>query len=380
MSRPSLILFREPWLGESFLENISQNSSVRWRRSYRRQGGFWVGTMDIPADRRVGIEELERVWFNGGLMKRFKEATGSTVTWEGIVWEVELTRDGVKRSRSVADVWNASRVIGRDESGDPLDTGWYTNQASINRYLRRELILTVDRATSAQAIAEAQNVLIESAEAWPQRKQFGKDLEDGVRVTVVGDVFTANNRYVSISSPGTTDTVSDHIADILITDCDLLAPTSIAVNSVSIYTGYLMPIRAWDKLLELTEMGDGTRPYTITVGLGGRVAYAPASNIPKYLWRGKKRGFGYTGGDIDPWAARTGVLRDETTPPGAPLPGSFLLSRQDEWLAEVEMSIGQDFPTLKPENFDEDEIAARYQSELEWLRKFEAGELDDETR
>jgi hypothetical protein len=72
-------------------------------------------------------------------------------------------------------------------------------------------------------------------------------------------------------------------------------------------------------------------------------------------------------------------LRDETTPPGAPLPGSFLLSRQDEWLAEVEMSIGQDFPTLKPENFDEDEIAARYQSELEWLRKFEAGELDNET-
>jgi hypothetical protein len=232
MSRPSLMLFREPWLGEAFLENISQNAAIRWQRSYRRQGGFWVGTLDIPADRRVSIEQLERVWFNGGLMKRFKEATGSTVTWEGVVWEVELTRDGVKRSRSVADVWNASRVIGRNESGDPLDSGWYTNQASINRYLRRELILTVDRATSAQAIAEAQNVLVESAEAWPQRKQFGKDLEDGVRVTVVGDVFTANNRYVSVASPGTTDTVSDHITSILTTDCDLLKPTSITANSV----------------------------------------------------------------------------------------------------------------------------------------------------
>lgn len=380
MPRPSLMLFREPWLNESFLENVSQNPSIRWRRSYRRQGGFWVGTLEIPADRRVPIEELERVWFSGGLMKRFREATGSAVTWEGVVWEVEITRDGVKRSRSVADVWNATRVIGVDENGDSLDTGWYTNQASINRYLRRELILTIDQATSAQAVAEAQNILVESAEAWPQRKQFGKDLEDGLVVTVVGDVFTGNNRYVSVAVPGSTGAASTHISSILTTDCDLLKPTSIATNSVTIYTGYDIPVRAWDKILELTEMGDGTRPYAITVGLGGQVAYGPASNSPKYLWRGKKRGFGYTGGEIDPWAARTGVLRDETTPPGAPLPGSFLLSRQDEWLAEVEMSIGQEFPTLKPENFDEDEIAARYESELEWLRKLEAGELDNETR
>lgn len=380
MPRPTLMLFREPWLGESFIENVSQNPEIRWQRSYRRQGGFWTGVLDIPAGKRAPIEALEYTWFNGGLMKRFKEVTGSATTWEGVVWEVEITRNGVKRSRSVADVWNASKVIGRNENGNPLDTGWYTNQASINRYLRRELILTVDRMTSAQAIAEAQTVLVESAEAWPQRKQFGQDLEDGLRVTVVGDVFTANNRYVSVAVPGTTGTVSSHIASILTTDCDLLKPTSIATNGVTIYTGYNLPIRAWDKILELTEMGDGTRPYTVTVGLSGQVTYGPASNIPKYLWRGKKRGFGYTGGDADPWAARPGVLRDETTPPGAPLPGSFLLSRQDEWLAEVEMSIGQEFPTLKPENFDDDEIAARYQSELEWLRKLEAGELDDETR
>lgn len=380
MPRPNLMLLTEPWLGEAFIQNVSQNPNIRWRRSVRRQGGFWEGTLDIPAGGSTTIDELEDIWFSSGLMKRFRETTGSTVTWEGVVWEVEITRDGVKRTRSVADVWNATRVVGRDQSGNPLDTGWYTNQASINRYLRRELILTVDRATLAQAQAEAQSVLVESSEAWPQRKQFGDNLEDGLRVTVVGDVFTANNRYVSVTSPGTTAAVSAHISSILSTDCDLLSATAVATNSVVIYTGYLMPIRAWDKIIELTEMGDGTRPYTISVGSRGQVSYGPASNIPKYLWRGKKRGFGYTGGSADPWAARPGVLRDETTPPGSPMPGSFLLSRQDEWLAEVEMSIGQDFPTLKPESFDEDEIAARYQSELEWLKKLEAGELEDETR
>lgn len=85
-----------------------QNSAVGWRRSIRAVGGFWQGSFYLTSE-QMGASALRNA-FDNWLAFHVEERLGSAVTWEGLVYELELTHEGVRQRRSLDLVQNAART------------------------------------------------------------------------------------------------------------------------------------------------------------------------------------------------------------------------------------------------------------------------------
>lgn len=80
----------------------------RYQRSTRAVGGFWTGTFDIDgADVQPG--QL-REWFDTWLGCVLKEFTGGLVTWEGLVYAMNLVLDGAEYHISLEPEWFHNRI------------------------------------------------------------------------------------------------------------------------------------------------------------------------------------------------------------------------------------------------------------------------------
>lgn len=71
-----------------------------WTRSIRAVGGFWEGTFTIRSGDMLRM-------FDEWLGNHVVETAGGMTTWEGIIYEMELTYNGVVRRRSFLDMSNA---------------------------------------------------------------------------------------------------------------------------------------------------------------------------------------------------------------------------------------------------------------------------------
>ena len=355
MSKLGLILRVPPQKGTDALFSFG-NFASRYRHSIRWQGGFWEATWEFRRDDKAGITAAYlREWFENYLYYRVEERAGNAVTWEGLVWDMTLTLNGYKERRSVGDVWNAIKCQYVDTSNAAQDTGWSINQSSIDRYERRELILRLSNKESADADARVATVLTEAREAWARVIDINVAEPDSLRVTAVGDIYTANNRYVTAA---TGSTIADHITNIIGTDCDRLTAGQVATNSIAAQS-FDMPRRGWDALLELTQIGDASgNPYRLWVTPTGLIHYQQADNSPAFYWYGRSRGLQIIG-DVSPWAIQPGVIRNLTSRPSLPIPGSFLADSRDSWVQAVEISTGLTAPILLPDVRQSDSLFRR---------------------
>lgn len=340
--------------------------TTRYRHSSRMQGGYWMASWHFSPDDN-DIEYMER-WFRNRLGHLMTERAGGTRTWHGVIWSMDLAINGWKERRSLETLWNAIKTIYTDTDGNEQETSWYTNATSIARYGRREYIITMDEVTAAQAEAEAQSMLVETADPWPRLLAVGRNIEDGLTVEAVGEVFTANNKYVT-AGDDTDDNVSTYIQEIISTDCEFLTVGNIATNTTQVRKSFPTPIRVWDALLQLTMTGNGSTPYTIQVDIDGLMHYQPADSTPVYHWNGANKGLTTVLGNHQPWHVRPGVVRNMTRHKTTTIPGSFLTDGRDSWVAEVSMSDGQEQPQLKPFEFDEEEIERAIEQALRWMEE-----------
>lgn len=92
--------------GNGGLWSITNRIRDTWKRSTRAEGGYWLGTCDYTGTRDELLE-----MFLEGMMREVREDSGGLVTWQGYISEMELTLDGIKYVRSMANMANAVKVI-----------------------------------------------------------------------------------------------------------------------------------------------------------------------------------------------------------------------------------------------------------------------------
>ena len=76
-----------------------------WKRSTRLQGGFWQGSLSL----RGNINDLIAPFYDW-LGYHLNERTGSTTTWEGMIYELELAHGGSRRKRTLDLMYNAVKA------------------------------------------------------------------------------------------------------------------------------------------------------------------------------------------------------------------------------------------------------------------------------
>jgi hypothetical protein len=331
----SLRLF-SPLVGTSvFVADITQ-VAVGWNRSMRTVGGCWYGQFDVVAP----LATLQQ-WFYEYLAYHVEERSGG-VTWEGLVYEMDLTVRGVTRRRTLDTLVNYVTAYYTDPADGVVKvTAAASDTASITRHGRKEEVLLCDNVP--QTAAEKRRDTLLKERAWPWATPMsasvsGKD-QASLRVSVCGYAWTANWRFVTSADAGTGN-VNAWISAILAADCPLLSAGSIGTNALQVVRTIKSPVRAWDQIKTLQALGDPSgNPWVVRVEPGRRLVYEQQVITPAYYLR---QGQLYTsvGGAVsaNPWQVRPGVVRDADYPVRRQDPGAWLADVRDMALDQVQVS------------------------------------------
>ncbi len=309
-------------------------------------------------------------FFKGKIGCGIKSYSGGVKVWEGLIWSMDFSNNGVIRRVTLDKVRNSIKCIytNIDDDDARAETGWYENLSSQQRYGKIQEIVYLDKTTTATAQAYAQTVLAESQIPYPMIiavKEPKLDEIATLKVSAVGFAYTLNYQYLSIAD--STVAIDAAITSVLSTNGEFVSAGSIAANSVEVRPPDT-DTKAWDWLIELAEIGDGSIPYIIQVMNDRRLSYKPLSSTPTLKWNGTALTSG--GGQslsAGIWSARPGVLRDMTWD-NIPLPPEhFLENQRDSFVSEVEASTEYMIPLLKSDDQpDSDMLSALTRTLNSW--------------
>lgn len=335
-----------------------------YRRSIRGRGGYWSGELVM-----TGPEvELARLFYEylGG---HFEERSSGAKTWEGMLYEMELTyptpkNNGVivSRRRSLDLMYNYVYGKYTTTAGATNDLAAASNANSIARYGRREEYLLINGVAQTPAQARRDVFLKEHAWPWPRVTSVQPVQERGqatLSIMLCGYMLTANWRYRT-AGDGTDGALGAYINTLITTDCaTYLKVGKISTNSMTVKRGSTQPIRAGDLIFNLTDLGDASaNPYWIYVHNDRQVVYEIIPETPRYFMH-SGRIYETAGGSslADPWKIKPGVFRDLTYPVRKTEIGGWLDDVRDFYVSEVEVGTGAGL-VLKTEIFEEAEILA----------------------
>lgn len=357
---PSIQLFTPLSNGLNFVENITPYKSD-YRSSKRLYGGYWKASWifrDLPSI-------YVRNFFNSRLAYHVKQKSGAILGWEGLIWEMEHTDYGVTRRMSLADVRNAVKCTYTDTADDVRkSTSWYKNDRSIDLYGEIQEIVFLDNVTASTAQAYAQTILAEQSFPYPNIvsvRNVEQERDSFLKVSAVGYSFTMNYKYLSIGAG--VDQISDFVSNVIATDCPQVSEARIDTNNVTADIPQ-NEVRAWDWLMTLSEIGDGTTPFHIFVGPNRKVTYQAVNNQPTMHWFGQKitTSIGAKS-NASKWALQPGVIRDHTWI-RKPLPAEmFLDDVRDSLVTEIEVGEQYPIPLLKTEHWLESEFLSALERE-----------------
>lgn len=349
-----------------FIADLTKEASETWRRSIRSNGGYWQGDFVMSGN----IQDLTRIFYEY-LGYHFEERSGGVKTWEGMLYEMELTHGGIVRRRSLEKLANSVTVQYRDLDNARQTSAAATSAASIERYGQREEIVYIDGFDSTAAEAYRDTYLKEFA--WPTSLTIGINLgdtsESSLRITVCGYVFTGNWQFAPAGS-GATANLSDYMISLIGSDIEFLQIGSIATNTIQVVQSVTTPRRVWDVIAELVGVGDANgNPYRIYVDNERYLVYEMISTDPRYYIRAGQihAGPGESISRIDSWSIRPAVFRDMDYPVRGAEYGAWLSDRRDFYVSEVE--VGPAGVILKTEDFEESEIMAAQQTYLAQMEK-----------
>ncbi|MDD5367454.1 MAG: hypothetical protein PHQ40_00350 [Anaerolineaceae bacterium] len=352
----------------AFIADLTGAVGKTWKRSIRSLGGFWMGSFTLTGT----AAELAGIFYEN-LGCHVEERSGGFITWEGLFYEMELQVGGMARRRSLSVMANHVTAKYLDSAGVAATTAPVQSERSIAEYGRREELLLLDGFDAAAVEARRDTHLVENA--WPWARTVGVGPGDPkiakLTVDVAGYVFTANWRYLSALTGEDTD-VAEWIGAITAAYCEFLHVGSIRANSLAVKMSSTTPARAWDKMAEITALGDaGGAPWRLFVDQGRFLNYQKIETAPAYSLRGGQL-VAISGEDItssiDPWRLRPGVVRDMDYPVKKNEFGAWLSDARDFYVSEVEVSMADEKPVLKTELFDESQILAaqnQYRKQLE---------------
>jgi len=336
------------------LENVTQD----WRRSIRVQGGYWQGSFTVEGD-----SSFLQNFFYRYLGNHVAEKVGQLATWEGLVYEMELDLEGVRRRRSLDLLSNRVKCDYTDTAAAAQSTAWATDANSIARYGQRDEVVSLAGGQYPLATAQARRStqLLDRGWPWAHPVAITEPGSPKLTVSVCGYIFTANWRYVT-SADAATGNVDAWLSSIVSTDCEFLSSVSLDTNALQVKRTLANPKQGWDLIKELTALGDGTNLWRFWVGPGRVCRYAAIDVAPRYFLR---RGGVYTKvgsrETVNPWLIQPGVFRDAMYPVRRAEPGSpWLKSAADIWVPEVEVGVNSGLQ-LKADVFDVSELLSASQ-------------------
>ena len=349
-----------------------------WRRSIRGVGGYWQGEFTLYGD----LSDLAHFFYHN-LSCHVEEYSGGHKTWEGMVYEMELTTDGTSRRRTFDTLYNHVRVRYRTPDNTIALTSAVSNTASIQVHGRREQIWPLDGQDTTPAETVRDSIL--SDFQWPRARTTGTTLglvgEASLFVRVCGYVFTANWRYES-AGDDTDDDLSTWMSEIISTDCPFLTEGKIQSNTTQVRKETRIEMRAWDVITKLLELGisDGSNdvPARVYVDNGRYFYYEQIRTEPNYFKRGG--GFYTAAGsniETDPWQVKPAVVRDLTYPLKSYEIDSWLTDARDYYMSEVDVWDNEDgtarlIPTA--EEFEESDILIAQEAYKQQLIRMKAAE------
>jgi len=360
MSIPyALRLFPPVLSGDTGQVEPLENAARNWSRSIRVQGGPWQGSFSLQ-----GSLAYLQTFFYSRLGYHIEEHIGNLCTWEGLVYEMELTVAGVRRRRSLDLVSNRVRVDYTGTGGAGASTSWATVSESVSRYGQKDEILSMSggRYVAATANSRRDTYLAERGWPWARTVAVERPGEPRLQVSVCGYIFTANWRYVTAADNGTGN-ADVWISNVVSTDCEFLSAGIIKTNTLQVERTLNGDKRAWDLIQEIVGLGDGTQPWRFYVEPGRTVRYEEIDVSPRYYLR---RGGVYTQvgrrDTVNPWLVQPGVFRDAEYPmrraePGAP----WLADVRDIWVEEVEVGVESGLQLKPGDEYSEAELLAAVQ-------------------
>lgn len=339
MTAPQLLLYNAfgstPSSDPGFIMDLS-GTAKDWSRSIRLNGGYWQGSFKVEGD----LQDLTD-WFYKRLGCHLVERSGGVVTWEGMIYELELLSGGIRRRRSLDTLANAVMITCLDPTGDTDTLDYATAANSITRYGRKEEMLSI-QGLEAEAVAMRARVLKERC--WANAEPVSVSQSKGaavLEVTVAGYAHTMNWQYIdnrNYADKDSTVALSTWIAELITAYCPFITAQLIRTNTTT-HSKYLDGrVRCWDFLQELVALGDADNdPWRIFVGAGRRAVYEEVPSTPSYYLRADGI-FNQAGGDTaaNPYRVLPGVFRDLQYPIRRSEQGAWLTDARDVLVEEVE--------------------------------------------
>ena len=351
-----------------------------WRRSIRGIGGYWQGEFTLYGD----LSDLAQFFYHN-LGCHIEEHSSGYKTWEGMIYEMEFTTDGVSRRRTFDTLYNHVRVRYITPDSEIALTTAASNTASIQAHGRREQIWPLDGQDTTPAETVRDSIL--SDFQWPRARTTGTTLglvgDASLFVRVCGYAFTANWRYES-AGDNTDGDLSTWLSEIISTDCPFLKEGKIQSNTTQVRKETRIEMRAWDVITKMLELGisDGSNdvPARVYVGNERYFYYEQIRTTPLYFKRGG--GFYTAAGsqiETEPWAVKPAIVRDLTYPLQSFEIDSWLTDARDWYMSEVDVWDNEDGTARlvpKAADFEESDILIAqeaYKQQLIRLRAEDQG-------
>lgn len=330
-----------------------------WRRATRAVGGYWLGSFFLSGQ-EVNREEMI-YWFNNYLGNHLEEQSFGLTSWEGLLYEMTLTLDGIQYRRTMDREWwhNYVKVLYRD-IGVQSGTAWGQDADSIGEYGRMEYLDTIGEATSAEATG-LRDMRLEDF-AFPRSRmvgslEFGSQPKQGIdtlQITAAGYVITLNWRYRTTSIAAT---AANTAISTLVGTSEFVTAGTIASNALSVDVDCTTPQRLWDAIEGIIDDGDASgNRWVGGVYEDREFDYnAAATEVEYWLRDGLLVNKG--GSRVVPTLLKPDfIIRNSAAPSGlTPLGGNVWDDPRNAWITEVEF-VAPDGLILKPAGFEDVDV------------------------
>jgi len=327
------------------------NIAFGWSRSIRLNGGFWEGSFTVKGNPQDLLEWAEYLGYH------LEETSQGAITWEGMIYEVEINVGNVPRRISLEAMSNKNRAQFEQQR-----TAWATLDASITRYGEKQELIDIPAADEAAAESLRDTYL--ARYGWPRLVPFrstGRPQEPHAVVTVLGYAYTMNWKFATITD--STQTLSEFVTDVM-TDVDFVTAARIDTNALDaviesdIDNEDHTPTRCWDLISrEILPFGDSSQNiWRFYVDQRRRAYYHQLDMTPVFHMNGGD--VRYASGEalsVSPFWITPGVFRDLDFPLTGPESESIYDDIRDFIVDEVVVSANGGY-SLRTSDYDSDDF------------------------
>ena len=321
----SLHIHNKPAQGSQHIEGID-HLAEGWKRNKRAIGGDYTGSFKVTRLAMPQLTELYHSWLGNQII----ETSYGIDSWQGVIWEMDLIKNGIAYRRTLDPrYWhNRVKILFTNENNEKKTDDWSENTDSSDIYGEMEMIYSYGGMSAAGAAALQAKALAEFA--WPKSRTAGgitvgrnkhTGSRDGLYVTCMGFWHTMNWQYYE--SDQDTTAASTAISNMLST-AEFVTSGRIETNSLSINSeGSNISQRLGDLIEDIILQG-GVEPVSIWKGgvYQRRLNYEQVPTTVDYVYRNGVLET-KTGGMVIPELLEPGFyVYDMNAPSGIQPPGS----------------------------------------------------------